>query len=147
MNKYTFGIDSSKDKLIEILKEYEEFKLDEVNKVKAKNLSSNLWHLTDWTFKENTRFNDLGMFRESLYTNCSSLKIFHDIANANKHSDVSKPKTNIKKTSEHIGDYSNEYCRKDFNTSRLIIELENGKILDFYKEVEKVIEFWKNYFK
>lgn len=146
MNRYTFGTESSQDKFIEVLKEYEEFKLDEINKVKAKNLSSNLWHLTDWAFKENTSFNDLGLFRESLYTNCSTLKIFHDIANGNKHSDVSRPKADIKNTSHHVGDFSNDFCRKDFNTSRLTIELENGKTLDFYTEVEKAIEFWKNYF-
>ncbi|UGS24259.1 hypothetical protein [Flavobacterium channae] len=146
MSKYNFGTNNSKQKFEDILKEYEEYKLDETNILKASNLSSNLWHLTDWTFKEQSEYSDIGNFRDYLYTKCVSLKIFHDIANANKHKDVSRPKAKINTTKKYLGDYSNEFDRNDFDVSKLIIELEDGEILDLYDEIEKVVDFWNKYF-
>lgn len=146
MSKYNFGTNNSKQKFEDILNEYEDYKFDETNILKACNLSSNLWHLSDWTFKEQSNFNNLGDFRDHLYSQCDSLKIFHDIANASKHKDVSRPKTKINTTTKNIGDFSNEFDRNDFDVSKLTIELEDGEILDLYEEIEKVILFWKKYF-
>ena len=145
MSKYNFGTNDSKQKLEDILNEYEDYKFDERNILKASNLSSNLWHLSDWTFKEQSNFNNLGDFRDHLYSQCDSLKFFHDIANASKHKDVSRPKAKINTTKKYIGDFSNEFDRNDFDVSKLIIELEDGEILDLYEEIEKVVNFWKKY--
>ena len=147
MSKYNFGTNKSKQKFEDILNEYEDYKFDQTNILKACNLSSNLWHLSDWTFKEQSNFNNLGNFRDHLYSQCDSLKIFHDIANANKHKDVTRPKASIKNTSKHSSHYSsNHYSRDHYNVSKLIIELEGGEILDLYKEIEKVVNYWRKYF-
>ena len=146
MSKYNFGTNNSKQKFEDILNEYEDYKFDETNILKASNLSSNLWHLSDWTFKEQSNFDNLGDFRDHLYSQCDSLKIFHDIANGSKHKDVSRPKASIKQTRKYSGDYSSDYSRNDYNVSKLIIELEDGEILDLYEEIEKLILHWKKYF-
>jgi hypothetical protein len=148
MSKYNFGTKTAKEKFDDLLKEFDEFIKDETNTSKATNIATNSWHLIDWIFEENKdEYNNIGEIRENLYPKCDSLKIMHDIANGSKHNNVSRPKAKIKKTELHRGDYSSDYSRKDYNISKLIIELETGETLDFYIEIKKVINFWKEYFK
>lgn len=148
MSKYNFGTKTARQKFDELLKEFDEFIKDETNTSKATNIATNFWHLIDWIFEENKDlYKNIGEIRESLYPKCDSLKIMHDIANGSKHNNVSRPKAKIKKTDIYDGDFSNEFYREDFDVSKLIIELETGEILDFYTEIEKVINFWREYYK
>ena len=148
MSKYNFGTKTAKEKFDDLLKEFDEFIKDETNISKATNIATNSWHLIDWIFEENKdEYKNIGEIREDLYPKCDSLKLMHDIANGSKHNNVSRPKAKIKKTNLQRGDYSNDYCRKDFYVSKLVIELDSEEILDFYTEIEKVINFWKKYFK
>lgn len=146
---YSFDTRTSEDKFKELLKQYENFKKDDTSTAKAEELSTNSWHLTDWIFEEFKNIHlisGLGDFRETLYPECPSLKNMHDIANGSKHSKVSRPKASIKETRKHFGPYSSEFSR-EFDQTTLEIELENGTILYFIDEIEKVIFFWRTYFK
>lgn len=148
MSKYNFGTKTAKQKFDELLKEFDEFIKDETNTSKAINIATNSWHLIDWIFEENKDlYKNIYEIRESLYPKCDSLKIMHDIANGSKHNNVSRPKARIKNTDLYKGDYSSNYSRKHYNISKLVIEIETGEILDFYTEIEKVINFWREYFK
>jgi len=146
---YTFEDKTSEDKLKDLICQYKEFEKDDTSSVKAIELCTNAWHLTDWVyeqFKTIHLMNSLGDFRETLYIDCESLKIMHDIANGAKHSKVSRPKASIKKTKKHIGAFSSVFSRA-FDTTSLEIEMEDGTTLYFVDEIEIVINFWKSYFK
>ena len=82
MNKYNFGEYNSKEKLATLNKNFEEFYLDETNSSQALNLCSDAWHWTDYIFEEyktELLLNDLGNFRNELFTECEYLKIMHDL--------------------------------------------------------------------
>lgn len=146
MSKYNFGTKTARQKFDELLKEFDEFIKNETNISKATNIATNSWHLIDWVFEENKAiYNNIGELREDLYPKCDALKLMHDIANGSKHNNVSRPKAKIKNTDLHRGDYSSDYNRKNYNISKLIIELETGETLDFYIEIKKVINFWEKY--
>lgn len=146
MSKYNFGTKTTRQKFDELLKEFDEFIKNETNISKATNIATNSWHLIDWVFEENKAiYNNIGELREDLYPKCDALKLMHDIANGSKHNNVSRPKAKIKNTDVYEGDFSNDFCRNDFDVSKLIIELETGETLDFYIEIKKVINFWEKY--
>lgn len=148
MCSLTFGTDTAKDKYQEFLEEYAEYKNDETSIKKASNLSISAWHLVDWTFKEYKLIHNLtniGEFRETLYPNCPSLKIMHDLANAQKHKILDRSKANLKNTKKHNGSFSRDFS-SDFDITYLEIELKNGDKLSFEKEIDKVKDFWDGYF-
>jgi len=148
MNKYNFGEYNSKEKLLTLLDNFSDFKTDETNVSKALSLSSNAWHLTDFVFEEyktELGFQNLGDFRNNLFVKCEVLKVIHDLANASKHYNLSRPKAQIKLTQKHNGSFSSDFSR-DFDISHLEIILENDEKLDFLIIMENVIEFWKTYF-
>lgn len=144
-------INNSTTKLKELVLEYEDFLKDDLIEYKANNLCINAWHIIDWIVEEFENihgFNKIEHLRNSLYPQCDSLKIMHDIANASKHNNLTRPKASIKMTNNHKGDFcSKDFSSVDFNVSRLEIELEDGTILNFKKEIKIVIDFWKDYFK
>ncbi|MBC8052029.1 MAG: hypothetical protein H7Y13_03095 [Sphingobacteriaceae bacterium] len=145
---YSFDTRTSEDKLKELLNQYEDFKQNNTSSAKAAELSTNAWHLTDWVFEEFKVVHlmlTLGDFRETLYPECPSLKIMHDIANGSKHSKVSRPKALIKETKRRIGPFSSVFSRA-FSQTTLQIEMADGCILYFLDEIENVISFWKSYF-
>jgi hypothetical protein len=148
MDSLNFGKDSAIDKYIFFIQDYEEYNKDDLSILKAKRVATSAWHLVDWVFKDFIlihNFTDLGLFRQSLYPNCESLKIMHDLANADKHLKLSNPKGDIKNTKEHKGVYSNVYSNI-YDISCLQIEKNDGTKLNFKREIKKVKEFWDNYF-
>jgi len=148
MTNYTFDIKSPKDKLNHLLDSYSVYLKEKTSSKLATDISTNAWHLSDWVFEE---YKDkhkltLGKFREALYLPCPSLKIMHDICNGSKHKKLSQPKASIKDTRKHLGAFSNHFSRA-FDVTTLKIELEDGTVLFFEDEIQKVISFWINYFK
>tara|TARA_R110002111_G_scaffold252686_1_gene317660 strand:- start:102 stop:554 length:453 start_codon:yes stop_codon:yes gene_type:complete len=148
MNSLNFGKDSAKDKYEEFLEDYNDYINDNLSIIKAKRLANSAWHLVDWTFQEGLsthNFTDIGNYRESLYPNCLSLKVMHDLANTTKHKLLTRPKADLKNTKEHQGEYSNEYS-SEYNISYLQLEKNDGTILNFVNEAKNVKDFWQNYF-
>ncbi|MGK0447796.1 MAG: hypothetical protein ACJA2M_001575 [Polaribacter sp.] len=149
MNSLNFGKDTTKDKYEEFLQDYNEYMNDELSVQKAKQLAANAWHIADWAFEEYItlhNFTDIGSFRESLYPNCESLKVMHDLANASKHKLLTRPKADLKNTKEHQGDFCpKDFSSEDFDVSYLEIEKNDGTILRFKSEIENVKEFWSDY--
>lgn len=148
MGSLTFGMDTAEERYREFIEEYAEFKNDTTSIKKASNLSSSAWHLIDWCFedfKSTHNLKKIEEFRESLYPCCPSLKIMHDIANAKKHKNLSRPKASLKNTRRHGGAFSQAFSSA-FDISYLEIETENGTKLDFEKEIDKVKAFWDAYF-
>lgn len=152
MPTYVFDQNSSKKKMKELLVLYEDFLKDYASSTKALHIATESWHLIDWIFNEfptihNLDLRNIGPFRETLYPLCDSLKIMHDLANSSKHSKVDNEKGRIQEARLHLGDFStSDWCKDDFNVSRLEIILKNGTKLYFEDEIKKVVDFWKSYF-
>lgn len=149
MGSLTFGTDTARDKYQEFLEEYAEYKKDEISVKKALNIATTAWHLVDWTFDDYKVIHhttNIGEFRETLYPDCQSLKIMHDLANASKHKNLDRPKANLKNTTTHLGSFSRDFS-SDFDKTHLQIELDNGTKLHFQGEIDKVKAFWDNFFK
>lgn len=151
MNSLNFGKDTANDKYEEFLQDYDEYINDNLSVKKAKILANSAWHLVDWTFYEHVKihnFSKIENFREYLYPKCESLKVMHDLTNASKHKILSRPKGDLKNTKEHKGDFcSKDFSSKDFNVSYLQIEKNDGTKLSFRNEIERVKNFWIEYFK
>lgn len=148
---YSFDIKNSTDLLRALLELHVEFKCNTTSTFKALTLAMFSFHLTDWIAKESFQIRDsnkLGIFRKTLYADCSPLEIMHDIANGTKHLglDPNRIKSQIETTEKHIGPFSNVFGRQ-FNRTALQIVMSDGKKLYFEDEIEKVVNFWKDYFK
>lgn len=149
MGSLNFGKDTAEDKYASFLVEFDEYIKDNISTEKAQRVATSAWHLVDWVFLNHQtihKFNDLGLFRESLYPNCESLKIMHDLANATKHLTVTRQKGDIKDTRKHSGTFDRTFDFT-FDISNLEIEKNDGSKLSFLSEIEKVKDFWDNYFR
>lgn len=149
MPSLNFGKGTAEDKYASFLVEYDEYIKDDLSTDKAQRVATSAWHLVDWIFENHQtihKFNDLGLFRESLYPNCESLKIMHDLATATKHLIVNRQKGDIKDTRKHSGIFDKIFDFT-FDTSRLVIEKNDGIKLSFRREINKVKDFWDNYFR
>ena len=148
MGSLNFGKDTAEDKYASFLVDYKEYNSDDLSTDKAQRVAISGWHLVDWIFKNHQSFHNftkLEDFRNSLYPNCESLKIMHDLATATKHFIVSRQKGYINDTRKHSGTFSKEFS-DEFDTSRLEIVKNDGTKLSFKREIKKVKEFWNNYF-
>lgn len=148
MGSLNFGKDTAEDKHTSFLQDYEVYINNDLSIPNAQRVAISSWHLVDWVF-ENHRaihhFANLGLFRESLYPSCESLKIKHDLANATKHLIVTRQKGDIKDTREHEGAFSSAFSDA-FDISYLEIEKNDGTKLSFKIEIKKIKEFWDTYF-
>ncbi len=150
MGSLNFGNDSSKEKYMEFLQDYDDYLKDVLSIQKALRVAISSWHLVDWTFDEHKLIHkcmSIGDFRKKLYLKCASLKIMHDLANASKHKNLTRPKANIKNTKMYQGDFCpQDFSSEDYNVSYLEIEKNDGHKLSFKNEITLVFEFWKQYF-
>jgi hypothetical protein len=151
MNELSFGIQTSKDFLKKLLEDYEEFKLNPLSSRIALNCAMTSWHLSEWIFNEykiefDLKYNNITSFQNEVKKSCSSLQIMHDLANGTKHYYLTRHNPIVSESNIHEGAYSREYSR-EFDISYLYLLLKDGSKLIFDDEIEKVVNFWKEYFK
>lgn len=147
MNELSFTIKDSKDFLNKLIEDHFEYEKDVLSSRVAINCAMTAWHLIDWIyheFKPNTV--TLFEFQNELKTQCSSLKIMHDITKGSKHYRLTRHKPEVKRTDLHRGGFSSGFSL-GFNVSVLYIENEDGSNMHFESEIAKVISFWQQYFK
>ncbi|REL38160.1 hypothetical protein DYD21_06000 [Rhodohalobacter sp. SW132] len=147
----TFDIKNSQDLFKVLLENYEKYKEDELSVRKALNCVTVGWHLTEWAcwhekkWEEKTNRQVLGDFRKTLYDNCPELKVMHDICTGYKHYKITSPKSNISDSDLHEGTFGKTFG-PTFNKSRLVIVSIGGDKQDFSIVIEKVVDFWTDYF-
>lgn len=139
-----FGIDKAKDRLEQLITNYNRLIKDPSNISLAEKVCGDAWHLNDWVFYE---LNDSGNtitienFRNQLYNDCPEFKILHDIANTIKHKKLSKPKAKIQQTVKHEGSFDYTFD-SSFEISCLEIILENGDKLLLDEILHPIIDYW-----
>jgi len=146
MAKASFS-DSPRDKLDELREEYQGYLKNDTSTRLANNVSQKAWHLIDWVFKETGRpENEKGDFREKLYPKCPALLTLHDIANEEKHGELTNPKASIKDAKTHIGAFDRSFS-DDFDKTRKVIVYEDGREVNFSRIIKEAVEFWEDYFR
>jgi hypothetical protein len=150
MNDLSFNIKISIDFFNKLLEDYNEFLSDEISSRIALNCAMTAWHLTDWIYNEfnnmfHNQFPTLPLFQQDIKRQCPSLQIMHDLANGSKHYLLTRHQPIVKETNLHEGPFSREFSR-EFDTTTLEMELNDGTKIYFEDEIEKVINFWRQYF-
>ena len=126
----------------------EKFEDDNLNEDLARDCAIKAWHLCDHVFKalgSNSQFQDLEDLRDHVRRNCPDLSYLQDICNESKHAEITKYKARIKKAHLHRGAFSRDFSR-DFNISRLEIELPSNQKVFFRDVVDRAVKFWSKFF-
>ena len=145
---HSFGLDAPS--ALEAFKNaVERFKDDELNADLARDCACKAWHLCDHVSRalgSNSPFASLRSLRDHVIRNCPELSYLKDICNASKHGDRTTPKTHIEKAYLHRGGFKNKAFSRDFNISRLEVELPSGQKVFFNDVVDCVVNFWPKFF-
>lgn len=148
MDGLSFDIKDSKDLFQKLSEEYRLCKNDRLSTNKAINFACTAWDLAEWVAKEQDPELSSGKikeFKSDIKSKCPSLSIMQDICNGVKHRNISKYNPVVLKTEKHNGDFNDDFSR-DFDISALFVIMGDGNKIFFEDEVEKVMDFWNNYF-
>lgn len=139
-----FGINSSKDKLTKLNKNYELLKRKASDVSLAELVCSEAWHINDWVYCElieSGKDITKNEYRNTLYLSCPEFKIMHDIANTIKHKHISKPKVTIVSTKEHSGTFDYTFDRS-FDISFIELVFEDGSKQRLLDVLKPIIKYW-----
>lgn len=152
MKNISYGPKTAKEWYKQVREGYNDFLRDDTDFYKANCVCTFLWHMTDWTFKEQKSskqgYKNLGDFRDMLYESCNDLKLLCDIANSCKHGELKIDRIKVKDAQESkaTGSFSSDFS-SDFDNHRLVVQMENGDKHNLLDILEKVVIFWDEYFK
>jgi len=146
----SFAINTARDFYDKLLEDYKAYIEDPTSSGLAINVALPAWHLSEWLYWENiasliTTYPSDTIYQLDLRTNlCPDLEIMRSIANGSKHCVPPGSNQRVQGTSMHIGDFSREFSR-EFDTTCLLINLDDGTEVDFEDVLENVMNFWKSY--
>lgn len=149
MGELSFGVGSTRDLLVMLLEDYEDFKRDTTSSKCAIRCAMTSWHLADWSYKEFSatlalQYPTIKNYQNRLKTLCPDLEIMQDIANGSKHNQITLYQPKVERTEIHKGAFSSGFSR-DFDTSSLDVHMKDGSKIYFEDIIEPVVTFWKNY--
>ncbi|WP_458626445.1 hypothetical protein [Winogradskyella sp. PC D3.3] len=159
----TFEIDTSQKLFNKLMEEYSDFDKSHLNPRFAMNAAIDSWHLTDWTYqefyKDDIRFQNsektdkkgktrfipgILLYQQFIIKQCPELEYMRLITNGTKHC-ILRDSNRKEKTVLKKGDFSSDFCRKDFDVSRFIIQIDKNEELDFEKTLLITIAYWKEF--
>jgi hypothetical protein len=139
-----FDINTSKDKLRQLIVDYEKLISDPLNVSLAEKCCQDAWHLADWDFRDQQKNKTTltkEQYRIDLYQRCSEMRVLHDLSNTMKHKTLTTPKAQIKATKIHGGGFSAAFS-KGFNVSGLQVHFDNNRQIDVDDLVKIAIDYW-----
>ena len=144
---HSFGLDANS--ALEALEEsVERFKKDDLNKDLARDCAIKAWHLCEHFFNTaapKLPFADLRDLQIYVRGACPELAHLQVICNAAKHGEGLRNTGKVKEARYHGGAFSRDFSR-DFDVSRLEIELTDGKTIPFDDVVNRALAFWSHFF-
>ena len=140
----SFGLDA--DSALAALKDVVgRFKQNDLNEDLARDCTIKAWHLCEHVFDEHAEslpFTRLRDFQRHVRDACPELAHLQVICNASKHGDGRLRKTGrVKEARRHRGAFSRDFSR-DFDVSRLEIELTDGTTVDFEDAMDSGVAYW-----
>lgn len=148
MNDLSFDIKSSEDFFNKLIEEFNDLQNDPLSSRHAINCAMTAWHLTDWIYWEfglDKKYPKLPDFQKNIKVECESLRIMQDITNGSKHYHLTRHKPISDKTSTDYGTAFPIVFSTSFSDPYLKVLTKDSQDFVFIDEIEKVIEFWKNY--
>ena len=122
---------------------------DDLNEDLARECACKAWHLCDHAYQalgSNSPFASLDKLQAHARHACPELAYLQDICTESKHVVITKYKPSIKEARHHRGAFSRDFS-DDFDTSRLEIELLDGRTISFHDAIRRAADFWSNFFK
>ena len=146
----TFDIQNSRDCLEDLRNTISDFKKDRLNPRIARYGAIVAWSICDWVFKEHgpqLGYNkkELNKLRADIRKASPELKYLQDLANSLKHRNPDYT-ASLCSAYKHKGGFSQDFSR-DFDISRLMLEVKGGRKLWFEDVIEEAFSFWDDYFK
>lgn len=121
----------------------------------AFNLATCLWHLQEWVVvqmnpdaSKQVLKKEKSQLMQVLLKQCPELGVLHDIATANKHAKVSKPKGDIVKSSAEITAVHLSFMGGQPVTehaAEMLIELQDGTIKRLEEILGAAFNYWNHY--
>ena len=146
MGDFSFEIKTTNDLFNILLEDYKEYLENRISSRHALHCAIISWHIYEWANKEFEPELSGDKYKEMILNRCPSLEIMRTLANGTKHNKHSIAKWNIKNTELHLGAFCKQFSR-EFDTSHLKLELNDGRKIYFEDEIKKVIIFWSEYLK
>ena len=143
----SFGLDAPS--ALEALKNSaERFRDEDLDDDLARDCACKAWHLCDHVSKALGRsapFTSLKGVQEHVRGVCPELAYLQDICTESKHAEITRYVTRIRKARHHRGAFSKGFSR-DFDISRLEIELLSGQTVLFLDVLDRAVGFWSEFF-
>ena len=125
------------------------FRDDDLNEDLARECACKAWRLCDHVSQalgSNSPFASLRGLQDHTKRACPELAYLQDICIESKHAGITRNTPRIKGARHHGGAFSRGFS-KGFDTSRLEIELLDGRTVFFDDVVSRAVDFWSNFFK
>ena len=124
---------------------------DDLNEDLARDCACKAWHLCDHVSQvlgSNSEFASLRGLQAHARHACPELAYLQDICTESKHAVITTYPPSTKEARRHDGDFCREdFSSEDFDTSRLEIELLDGRTVPFDIVIHRAVDFWSNFFK
>ena len=114
----------------------------------ARDCACKAWHLCDHISKAlgpNSPFPTLKELQDHVRGVCPQLAYLQDICNESKHAEITRYVARIKEDRYHRGAFSKDFSR-DFDISRLEVEVLGGQTVWFLDVVGRAVGFWSDFF-
>ena len=143
------GSNTLQDRLAIAACDSAQYLADPLNVQKADSFARSAHILAEWVVKDHSAFGyeSEGHCRNDLYERCPDLKAVRDLSNMAKHGgELLQDRTPyFKKADLHQGAFSQEFS-KEFDTSMLVLALEDGTELVYADVVARAMRFWEDFF-
>ena len=143
----SFGLDAA-SALKALQTASERFRNDDLNEDLARDCAIKAWQLCDHVFNalgSTSRFATLGGLQDHVKHTCPELAYLQDICTASKHGEISRYTPRITEARFQGGAFSRDFSR-DFDISRLEIELPGGQTIFFNDVADRAVDFWSKFF-
>ena len=128
----------------------EKLKGDLLNEDLARECAIKAWQLCDHVciaLGPESQFPTLHGLQNQVRASCPELGYLQDICTEVKHGRISKYPPRIIEARHRPGDFSpDDFSSEDFDTSRLEIELPDGRTVLFSDAVDRAVVFWTQFF-
>ena len=144
----TFGAQNARQYFGQLLDRFAAFKKEPLDQQLAMECANYAVFIIEWIAQDKgpTSRKEISKLQQQMFVNCPELRYLQDLANAQRHKSLSfRHAPSLKKAGLHEGPFSQEF-ESTFDSSCLILTLDDGTELLYDEVLRKAVEFWIRYF-